>query len=98
MAERYEQRPVHGVGVQRLLLAAGVAVLLLLPMVAMRFTEAVDWTAYDFAAAALLLGGGAIAYDMVTRVRRGMASRVMAGAVITLLVAFIWAQGAVGIF
>lgn len=74
-----------------------VAILLLLPMVAMRFTDAVDWTAFDFAAAALLLTGGAIAYDMATRKARSGRSRVVAGAAVLLFVVILWAQGAVGI-
>lgn len=94
MRGRYGERGHHGGSMQRRVLATGVVALLLLPMVAMRFTDMVDWTAYDFAAAALLLGGGAIAYDMATRRTRKGKSRVITGVAVILLVALVWAQGA----
>ena len=74
-----------------------VALLLLAPLVAMAFTDEVNWTPFDFAAAAVLLGGGMLAYEVLApRLRPG--ARAMAGAAIGAAVAVVWAQGAVGIF
>lgn len=98
MAGPHEHRSHQFGGTQNKILATGVAVLLLLPMVAMHFTDAVDWTAFDFAAAALLLGGGAIGYDVATRKARSGRSRMIAAAAVILFIAIFWAQGAVGIF
>ena len=70
--------------------------LLLLPAVAMQFTDEVNWTAFDFLAAALMLLflGGAIEFAM--RTARTMPSR--AGLMIGGLAAFLtfWINGAVG--
>lgn len=44
MTRRYERRPNHVGSTQRWLLAIGIVPLLLLPMIAMHFTDAVDWT------------------------------------------------------
>lgn len=98
MARQYERRPHHDGSTQRWVLAIGVGALLLLPMIAMRFTDAIDWTTFDFAAAALLLGGGAIAYDVVTRRFRSTKARGIATVAVIMTVAIIWAEGAVGLF
>jgi len=98
MTRRYERRPNHVGSTQRWLLAIGIVALLLLPMIAMHFTDAVDWTAFDFSAAALLLGGGAIAYDMATRRFRSAKARTIATVAVILFMALIWAEGAVGLF
>lgn len=76
---------------------AGVAVLLLVPLVAMQFTAEVRWTPFDFAAAAVLLGGAAIGCELAMRALRGRWRIVGCGAVVAIL-ALLWAQGAVGVF
>ena len=75
---------------------ATVVALLLAPLVAMRFTAAVRWTAFDFVAAAVLLGGTAIGIDLAIRSLTGRWRIVACGAVLTALV-LLWLQGAVGI-
>lgn len=98
MARQIERRSHHIGSTRRWVLAIGVVALLLLPMIAMGFTDAVDWNAFDFAAAALLLGGGAIAYDMATHRLRSTKARGIATAAVILFVALVWAEGAVGVF
>jgi hypothetical protein len=73
------------------------ALLLLLPLVAMHFTREVNWTPFDFAFAAALIGGVGLAFEVTARATRNNAYR---GAVaIALAAAFllIWINGAVGI-
>lgn len=75
--------------------AAGA--LLLLPLVAMRFTDEVVWTGFDFAVfGAMLLAAGA-AFEFLARTPGGAAYR--AGASVAILTAFVlvWAVGAVGV-
>jgi len=79
------------------LLWAAIAALLVLPLVAMRFTREVDWTPGDFAAAALLLGGGGLAFEVAMRRVTRPAARLAAGCAIGLAVALVWAEGAVGL-
>jgi hypothetical protein len=73
------------------------ALLLLLPLVAMQFTPEVNWTPFDFAFAAVMIGGVGIAFELTVRATRNSAYR---GAVaIALAAAFllIWINGAAGI-
>lgn len=74
-------------------LAAG---LLLLPAVAMRYTDEVNWTASDFVFAAVLLGGVGLGAEFL--VRRSALPAYRLAAVLALLAAFfnVWVNGAVG--
>lgn len=72
------------------------AMLLLLPLVAMQFTQEVNWTASDFAVAAALFGGVGLAFELIVRKSDSLAYRC--GAALAVVAAFltIWANGAVG--
>jgi hypothetical protein len=73
------------------------ALLLLLPLVAMQFTHEVNWTPFDFAFAAVMIGGVGIAFELTVRATRNRAYR---GAVAIALAAgflLIWIDGAAGI-
>jgi hypothetical protein len=75
----------------------GVPVLLLLlPLIAMRFTDEVHWTASDFVFAALLFGSVGLAFELIVRRSSGLAYRL--GAALAVVAAFltIWVNGAVG--
>lgn len=72
------------------------ALILLLPLVAMRFTSEVNWTVGDFIFAALLIGIVGVTFELTVRVTPNWAFR---GAVaVALAVSFltVWANGAVG--
>lgn len=73
------------------------ALLLLIPLVAMRFTEEVNWTASDFAFAGVLIGGVGLAYELAARSTGSLAGR--AGWAVALGAAFllVWVNAAVGI-
>jgi hypothetical protein len=74
-------------------LAAG---LLLLPAVAMRFSDEVRWTASDFVFAGVLIGGVGLAFEML--VRRGAAAyRVGAACALLAVFGLVWLNAAVGI-
>lgn len=74
-----------------------VALLLLLPLVAMQFTDEVNWSAFDFAFAAVLLAGTVIPYELAVKKAGGIAYR--AGAAVALGAAFllVWLGAGVGI-
>lgn len=74
-----------------------VAALLVAPLVAMRFTDEVNWTAADFAAAALLLGGAAALIEVAVRTLRTPAARAAAGVAILLALGLVWGELAVQI-
>lgn len=72
------------------------ALLLLLPLVAMRLTDEVNWTASDFVFAAVLFGSVGLAFELIVRKSGSLAYR--AGAALAVVAAFltIWVNGAVG--
>jgi hypothetical protein len=72
------------------------ALLLLLPLVAMRFTPEVNWTAFDFVFAAGLFGSVGLAFELIVRKSTSLAYRF--GAALAVVAAFltIWVNGAVG--
>ena len=53
----------------------GVALVLLAPLIAMRFTDEVNWTAFDFAFAAVLLIGAGLLLELILWKARGAALR-----------------------
>ena len=72
------------------------AVMLLAPLIAMRFTGEVNWTVSDFIFAALLLGGVGLAAELAVRISSSWYYRF--GAALGLAAGFllIWANAAVG--
>ena len=77
---------------------AAIALFLLAQLIAMQFTDEVNWTVSDFAAAGLLLGGAGLAFELATRLTRDARRRVLIGGALAVFVAIVWAHGAVGIF
>ena len=74
-----------------------LAALLIVPLIGMRLTSEVNWTASDFAAAALLLGTLGLVVEAATRFLHPRARRLSVAAAIAA-VALVWAEGAVGLF
>jgi len=74
-----------------------VGIMLLIPLIAMQFTQEVNWKAYDFVAAgAILLFSGFLldfAWRRLARSRRRVL--IIAGIVIALLL--LWTELAVGV-
>ncbi|ADU14964.1 hypothetical protein [Asticcacaulis excentricus] len=68
----------------------------LVPLIAMRVTTQVQWTAFDFAVFGAMLIAGAGAFDLVTRLSGSLVFRAAAG--VALLGAFllVWINLAVG--
>lgn len=74
-----------------------VVLILLTPLIAMRFTPEVAWTASDFLFAAVLLVGAGVLIELAVRKVRNRAGALMVAGAVVLAVLLIWAQGAVGI-
>ena len=75
-----------------------VAFLLLIPLVAVQFTNEVNWTLLDFGVATLLLLGTGLLCELVLRKVRTVNLRVTLCAALLLALAIVWIQLAVGIF
>lgn len=75
-----------------------VGVLLCIPVVAMQFTNEVNWDSFDFIVAGILLLGTGLTIEIVLRNLKNRNSRIIAVAVVLALLFLIWAELAVGIF
>jgi len=74
-----------------------VAILLLVPFVAMRFTDEVKWTPLDFIIAGVLLLGTGLVCEFVMRKVKKIQYRIAVCAVILATLLVVWAELAVGI-
>ena len=84
--------------VLRLIGWGAVALVMLTPVVAMRFTDEVNWTTTDFVFAGVLLIGGAALIELVAWRVRNPVIRIGFALFVVAVVAVIWAEAAVGIF
>ena len=75
-----------------------VAFLLLIPFLAMQFTDEVNWSLFDFAVMGILLLSTGILLDLVLRKVKTVQNRLLVGFVVLLAFFLIWAELAVGIF
>lgn len=75
-----------------------VAFLLLVPLIAMQFTDEVNWTLSDFIVAGILLFGTGLTCELVMRKVKKIEYRIAICAAILAALLFIWIELAVGIF
>ncbi|MDH3458641.1 MAG: hypothetical protein OER90_17515 [Gemmatimonadota bacterium] len=73
------------------------AVVLLLPLAAMQFTDEVNWSVADFALAGALLLGVGIPLELAVRKSGDAAYRTGVGVALVAAFILIWVNGAVGI-
>lgn len=80
------------------IVSGGVAAILSVPLIAMQFTNEVNWSLFDFIVmgALLLLTGTGI--EIVTRKVKSSNLKIVLTIVIILVLLLIWAELAVGIF
>ena len=77
--------------------AAVVALILLVPLNAMQFTEEVNWDLFDFVFAGTLLFGTGLAYELVARKGGTAAYRAAVGIACAATLLLVWVNAAVGI-
>ena len=85
-------------GALRMIGWGAVALVMLTPAVAMRFTDEVNWTTSDFVFAGVLLIGGAAVIELVAWRVRNPVVRIGFALLVVAIVAVIWVEAAVGIF
>lgn len=84
---------------RRLIIILGLAtVLLLIPFVAMQFSEEVNWELPDFVIAAILLFGTALICEFILRKIKDVKFRILLCVGLVILLLLIWAELAVGVF
>ena len=75
-----------------------VAFLLLIPLIAMQFTNEVNWTLSDFIVAGVLLLGTGLIFDLVLRKTKNTKYRIAISVAVLIILLLVWAELAVGIF
>jgi hypothetical protein len=73
------------------------AVLLLVPLVAMQFTEEVTWTAFDFIWASVVLWGAVLTYELIASRGDTTVYRTAVGVAVMTALVLTWINGAVGV-
>ena len=77
---------------------SGVALLLFIPLIAMQFTNEVNWGVLDFIVAGILLLGTGLACNFVLQKVKNTKFRIAICLIILASLFLIWAELAVGIF
>ena len=76
---------------------SAATLLLLLPLVAMQFTDEVVWDVADFAVAGALLVGAGVTLELAARRTGNGAYRAAVGVALGAAVILVWVNGAVGV-
>jgi peptidoglycan/LPS O-acetylase OafA/YrhL len=82
----------------RVILWGGLALLLLIPALAMQVTSEVDWSPSDFLIMGALLATLGLAIEAMMRLLRDWPARLAACTAAVILFLLIWAELAVGVF
>jgi uncharacterized membrane protein len=77
--------------------ALATALLLLVPLVAMQFTDEVRWDLADFVVAGALLFGADLTYQLLARRTDNLAYRVAVAVAVLAALVLVWANLAVGL-
>ena len=81
-----------------IIILASVSVILLIPFIAMQFTDEVNWSVSDFAIMGVLLYGTGLLCELVLRKVKSVQNRILICAALVVAFLLIWAELAVGIF
>ena len=74
------------------------AIILLIPLIAMQFTDEVNWTPSDFVVAGALLLGTGLMCELVMRKVKKIKYRIAICVALLVVLLLIWAELAVSIF
>ncbi|RNC83017.1 MAG: hypothetical protein ED557_09855 [Balneola sp.] len=81
-----------------MLIALGAASILLIPLIAMFFTEEVDWGLVDFLIAWIMLFGTGITYKLISlKMSQSVQYKIATGLAVVGLLLIVWVNLAVGI-
>jgi uncharacterized membrane protein len=84
---------------KRIIFILGIVTsILLIPLIAMQFTQEVNWTLSDFIVAGVLLLVAGLGLELVLQKVNNKENRIAFYALIIIVLLLIWAELAVGIF
>jgi hypothetical protein len=81
-----------------IIMIIAVFILLFVPLIAMLFTNEVNWTPFDFLIAGILLISVGLIFELILRKVKTVRNRIVLSAILFLLLFLVWAELAVGIF
>lgn len=81
-----------------IIILAAMSVILLIPFIAMQFTDEVVWSISDFAIMGVLLYGTGLLCELVLRKVKTVQNRILICGAVVITFLLIWAELAVGIF
>ena len=81
-----------------LILLSTILLLLLIPFIAMQFSNDVNWSIMDFVVAGVLLFGTGLTIEYVLRKVKSRKNRILICGIILLLFLLLWIELAVGLF
>ncbi|HLV23354.1 MAG TPA: hypothetical protein VKY36_01060 [Moheibacter sp.] len=79
-------------------ISLGATILLLIPLVAMQFTNEVNWSFFDFLIMGILLFATGIICELILQKFKSTQQRLILCGISLVLFLLIWAELAVGIF
>ncbi|MBC8374860.1 MAG: hypothetical protein H8E26_02375 [FCB group bacterium] len=82
----------------RVVLWGSIGLLLLIPLVAMQFTDEVNWDFMDFIVAGALLTFAALAFELASKKLSNSKHQWVVGIVILAALIIVWIELAVGLF
>lgn len=83
---------------RRIIILSLIVIILLLPLIAMQFTDEVKWSFLDFSVAGILLLASGLTFELILRKVKPLKNRIIIVAALLILLVLIWAELAVGIF
>ena len=81
-----------------IIILISITVVLLIPFIAMQFTNEVDWSARDFVIMGVLLFGTGLLCELVMRKVKSVQNRILICAALVFVFLLVWAELAVGVF
>lgn len=79
-------------------IALATAIILAVPLIAMQFTDELNWTLSDFIIIGMLLLSTGSLFTLTARKIHPTSLRILTGALFGLALLYIWAELSVGIF
>jgi uncharacterized membrane protein len=79
-------------------IALGTAAILAIPLVAMQFSDEVNWQPFDFAVMGTLLFGTGLVIDQILTKVKNKNHKLALAALLLIIFLYFWAELAVGVF
>ena len=83
---------------RQIIILSSIGLLLLIPLIAMQFTDEVDWSFFDFIMMGILLSVTGLLCDLAIKTFNQTIIKILICSSIIIIFLLVWAELAVGIF